>query len=85
MVLDLSIVQMEMIEMGVCPALRRTSGGTYIAMGTEVLSFFPEVWLIESCARTPLEGLMLTVSSVIVSLLKTKGSLTTLRFPCYQV
>lgn len=35
MVLDLSIVPMEMLEMGVCPALRRTSGGTYIAMGTE--------------------------------------------------
>jgi hypothetical protein len=35
MVSDLSIVSMARIEMGVCLALRRTGGGTYIATGTE--------------------------------------------------
>jgi hypothetical protein len=35
MVLDLSIVSMAMIVVGVCLALRRTGGGTYIATGTE--------------------------------------------------
>jgi len=35
MVLDLSIASMVMIEVGVCLALRRTGGGTYIATGTE--------------------------------------------------
>lgn len=70
MALDISIVPMAILEVGVCLALRRIDGGTYIATGTErgAIFFFSRLVDVHT-----LGCLMLVVSLVLVTSLKAEG------------